>query len=136
MPGFIDKINGSNRMRFTKPGTDPYNLNLDPNQVIFDSDTIGNLSVLDYGENLVPQGSTVNDVTSTTLRTWNLGYAPMVIAQIKRQSEPDNYWSYVFAGNVRVCYLESSPTGLVFTRAATVGGGTLMVRWTAFRFPI
>lgn len=136
MPGFIKNINGSNRMRFTRPGTDPNNLNLDPNLVVFDSETIGNLSVLFYGENLVPQSGSTNDTNYTPLRSWSLPYAPMVIAQIKRQSEPDNYWSNHFQPRINRCYLESTPTGLTFVRATTVGGGTLMVRWTAFRYPI
>lgn len=136
MPGFIKDIGGSKRMRFVRPGHDPNNLNLDPNQVIFDSETIGNLSVLDYGENFSPQPPTQNTITTTQLRAWSLPYAPMVIAQFRDQRDPENYWSNLVNGSLRACYLESSPTGLWFVHG---GGGArqqYLIRWTAFRFPI
>lgn len=138
MPGFIKDIGGSKRMRFTLPGTNPNNLALDPNLVVFDSDTIGNLNVLDYGQDVsVPAaGSNVNTVTTTRFRTWNLGYAPMVIGQIKLIDAPETDWANLYLTSIRRCYLESTPSGLWFVHGGTAGIQRLIVRWTAFRFPI
>lgn len=136
MPGFIKDIGGSNRMRFTRPGTNPNNLNLDPNQVIFDSDTIGNLSVLDYGENVVT--ATGGTPFTTQLRSWNIGYAPMIIAQIKPALENNTWWSHQFPTTaLPVAYISSSPTGVSCTISSSVGSNySVNIRWTAFRFPI
>lgn len=136
MPGFIDKINGEWRWRFTKPGTNPRNFNLNPNQVIFDSETVGNLNILDYGQNVSPAGATGNAIVRTQFRSWNLGYAPMVVAQIKLVDDPETEWSNIFSSSIRYCYLESTPNGLWFVTAGTNAIRTLAVRWTAFRFAI
>lgn len=133
MPGFIKDISGSNRMRFTRPGTDPNNLNLDPNQVVFDSEAIGNLNILDYGENPIASSPVGSGTFSYTLRTWSLGYAPMVIAVVKFADQSDAYYTPLYAASLNHAYLSSSPSGLVLTKG---GGAASVIRWTAFRFAI
>ncbi|MHB2265650.1 hypothetical protein [Aliihoeflea sp. PC F10.4] len=135
MPGFIKDIGGSKRMRFVKPGQDPNNLNLDPNLVIFDSDTIGNLSVLAHGENFSPQPANTSATRTTQLASWSLPYTPMVMAQIKLQSDPDSTWSNVFHG-IQLAYLEATPSGLWFVHGGSTANADLLIRWTAYRFPI
>lgn len=138
MPGFIKNIGGSNRMRFTRPGTDPNNLNLDPNQVIFDSETIGNLSVLDYGETTVTIPNVGTSSLTAQLASWSPGYVPMVIGQIKTANAPDTHWSSVFNGRIRSCYFEVTSAGLWIVQGGVSQATStqLNVRWTAFRFAI
>lgn len=141
MPGFIKDINGSKRMRFVKPGHDPNNLNLDPNLVIFDSDTIGNLSVLDYGEDVAvsSSGDPSSPPVTTPFRRWNLGYAPLVTAQIKYDSDTEAQpWGHCMQSTaMQMGYLSSSPSGLSFTMVARgFAAYRVRVRWTAYRFPI
>lgn len=138
MPGGLLNFGNSKRLRYVKPGHDPRNFNLDPNLVVFDSETIGNLSVLDYGEDVVSYQSNGTPTPAphvVQVRAWSLDYAPMIIGQIRTMQGTE--WAPALAGLAEVAYLASRPTGLFFgSLAAGYGSYSFAVRWTAYRFAI
>jgi hypothetical protein len=141
MPGFIKDINGSKRMRFVKQGHDPNNLNLNPNDVIFDSETDVNLSIVD--------SDTFEDVATTgnpgprTLASWSppLPYTPMALAYYATNSGQG--WSGyrqaidILAGTTDYWRIISRPSGITLERRGVLTLNTAYrITWAAFRLPI
>lgn len=101
--GFIKDVGGSKRMRFVRAGYDANDMSVPPNQVIFDSQNIGALSVHTSG---------VVDVQTPLdgyIASWaNLGYTPLAMVQfIGHPSSPSgtnniglstSEWAFRFTG--------------------------------------
>ncbi|MCO6386246.1 hypothetical protein [Aliihoeflea sp. 40Bstr573] len=74
--GFIKDIGGAKRMRFVRPGYDANDMGVPPNQVIFDSENIGALSV--YTSGVVDVQTPIDGY----IASWSdLGFTPLAMVQ-------------------------------------------------------
>ena len=132
--GYLKDSGGSKRLRFVKTGYDATDESVPPNKVIFDSQNIATLSILETGN------YTWTGVDNTSglehVRTWSYGFIPLCIFQ----------WEIApYAGFQRGSFISSATpsakqqikvdtTGIYVQGQFTVLGTYSYVKlyWTAF----
>lgn len=140
--GFIKDVSGSKRMRFVKPGLDANNLNLPPNDVIFDSENISNLAVHAAGTWV---GTAPVD---SVIVSWPaLGYAPAAIIAVRGSLSgfgDGTNWQNFFEGSIGqttfVTYTAANApeisvhsTGLRAKIVPQSASGSIQIRYIVFR---
>lgn len=74
--GALYNKDGSKKMRFVMPGYDVEDENVPPNKVIFDSENLGTLSIMDQGAYTFV-GDGLGQTNMVTIKTWDLDYIPL-----------------------------------------------------------
>ncbi|RAZ75844.1 hypothetical protein [Mesorhizobium atlanticum] len=94
--GYLKTSGSSKRLRFVMDGYDATDETVPPNKVIFDSQDIGTLSVLEVGSytwlNVKDTGGMVK------VRTWNYGFCPLCLFQWSTADD-----SYTWRTNIQFC---------------------------------
>lgn len=92
--GYLKDSGGSKRLRFVMPGYDADDESVPPNNVIFDSNSVANVSIFRRGSMFFP-GRPTAQMTDTvyTLATWQLDFVPLCHHQFE-WSSPGRLWEW------------------------------------------
>lgn len=141
--GFLKTVGASKRMRFVKSGYDADDLSLDYANVLFDSDTVGNLSI--YARDTITLGPFYHTgvIVNGFVATWpTLSYTPFMTVQYKTITSsggalaPDRGFSHAAYGidtaNFRV---QARPGGLwlFWNKLNTFDVSYVALKWQAYR---
>lgn len=114
--GFIKDIGGAKRMRFVRPGYDANDMGVPPNQVIFDSENIGALSV--HASNVVDVQTPIDGY----IASWpDLGFTPLAMVQFMGHPSSPTSTGQLGMSTDRYCFSFSGAAGSFGAPIATPG---------------
>lgn len=139
--GYLRDSGASKRLRFVKTGYDADDESVPPNKVIFDSNSLGTLSVLEVGEkvwttSLGTGPDPLNSGAMETIRTWDYGFTPLCTFQFDVQN--DGYWGpciYVSPNSLNGNKILVSATGISVFLFWAFPARPMRLRWQAYRMP-
>lgn len=89
VPGNAQIAGNHMRMRFVKPGNNADSESVPPNQVIFDSDDVGTLSLIAAGQYRFNRAGA--EPITIKIASWSLDYVPLCTFQFRPW--PATYWA-------------------------------------------
>ncbi len=132
MPGFIKPVGGHMRMRFVQPGYDADDYDTPPNKVIFDSDDIGTLSVIQTGEYHITTNG--EPPAERQIASWDLDFVPLCTFQFRPGTI--NRWSNIYSiplsSYVDVLKINVRKTGIFVRIKAT----DIYIRYQAYNLVV
>lgn len=135
--GFIKPVNGSMRMRFVKPGYNADDMATPEEHVIFDSEDLAVLSVVQAGEYDLGDGA--QNGKTVQIATWNLDFVPLCAFQYSFDGSLFGPSAAVLTngnGDFNSFYTRVSSTGIVVSYRMATSAARLRVRYTAFDLPV
>lgn len=144
--GFLKDSGGAKRLRFVMPGYDAGDENVPPNKVIFDSNSVANVSILRRGSWFCA-GRPANQMTDQvfTLATWDLDFVPLCHHQFE-WAAPGRLWEWTslraggpypnFSGyNPDLNYIQATRNGL-YIKYAGSPAFDVTLHWTAYNLAV
>lgn len=127
--GYLKNSGASKRLRFVKSGYDATDESVPNNKVIFDSNNIGTVAILETGQ---VSWSNFTYVAMTRVRAWDYGFVPLCLLQWNQNET----WFRNALYTTESTYpriVKSALDGLYvqFTMFDSNYAGTITLSWTA-----
>ena len=135
--GFIKPVNGNMRMRFVKPGYNADDFGTPQDAVIFDSDDLGTLSVIQAGEFYLGDGAASGKTIQ--IASWNRDFVPLCSFMYSLDGSFYGPAAEVLASGTEdfnSFYTRVYSWGIVVRYRYASNGSRLWMRYAAFDFPV
>ncbi|TKT79962.1 hypothetical protein [Aquamicrobium sp. LC103] len=139
--GFLKDVGGQKRMRFVKAPHDANNLAVPNNQVIFDSEDIGNLSIYRYGEWASPQYTGTGVKVDSKVITWpTLPYIPLITLQCDYSLSGATWTGWAHAMTAPIAFNQfrmwchNDGLHVYYEKTFNSDPDYIAIRWQTYRF--